>query len=193
MSRSDTHENDLFSPYLAILLMVCAISSYAQKVDSMINVYGERYPQEKIYVHFDKGVYTPGETIWFKAYIQAGFLPSNISRNFYAELIDPATGKLLQRKVVPVFESSTASHFELPVNFNVPEVVFRAYTNWMMNFDSSFLYTKTLRVVTKSDAAAAQAAAPRPCLNFFPEGGDLIAGLSTNVAFKGNRQPWFSH
>ena len=175
----------LILPYLAILLlMVCAIPSFAQKVDSMINVYGEQFPQEKIYVHFDKGVYNPGETIWFKAYIQAGFLPSNISRNFYAELIDPATGKLLQRKVVPVFESSTASHFDLPLNLDIPEVVFRAYTNWMLNFDSSFLYTKTLRVVTKSDAGMAQVAAP-PILKFFPEGGDLVAGLATNVAFKG--------
>lgn len=175
----------LILPYLAILLlMVCAIPSHAQKVDSMINVYGEQYPQEKIYVHFDKGVYNPGETIWFKAYIQAGFLPSNISRNFYAELIDPSNGKLLQRKVIPVFESSTASHFDLPLNMDIPEVVFRAYTNWMMNFDSSFLYTKTLRVVTKSDAGMVKAAAP-PVLKFFPEGGDLVAGLSTNVAFKG--------
>lgn len=175
----------LILPYLAILmLMVCAIPSHAQKIDSMINVYGEQFPQEKIHVHFDKGVYNPGETIWFKAYIQAGFMPSNVSKNFYAELIDPSNGKLLQRKVVPVFESSTASSFDLPVNFNVPEVVFRAYTNWMMNFDSAFLYTKTIRIVTKNDGGVAPEAAP-PVLKFFPEGGDLIAGLGTNVAFKG--------
>jgi hypothetical protein len=176
----------LILPFLStVLMMALAISSQAQRIDSMINVYGERFPQEKVHVHFDKGVYNPGETIWFKAYIQAGFLPSNISKNFYAELIDPATGKLLQRKVLPVYESSTASHFELPENFNIQEVVFRAYTNWMMNFDSAFLYTKTLRIVTKNDAAASAATPAPPVLKFFPEGGDMIAGISTNIAFKG--------
>ncbi|NML20652.1 hypothetical protein HHL16_07190 [Pseudoflavitalea sp. G-6-1-2] len=171
-------------PFLSIVfLMAASISAHAQKVDSMINVYGEQFPQEKVHVHFDKAVYNPGETIWFKAYIQAGFMPSQISKNFYAELIDPSTGRMLQRKVMPVFESSTAGHFDLPVNLNIPEVVFRAYTNWMMNFDTTMLYTKTLRIVTKNDAGAAVQAAP-PTLKFFPEGGDLIAGLATSVAFK---------
>ena len=33
----------------------------AQKLDSMINAYGESFPQEKIHIHFDKPVYNPGE------------------------------------------------------------------------------------------------------------------------------------
>jgi hypothetical protein len=41
----------------------------AQKLDSMMNIYANNYPQEKIHVHFDKKLYSPGETIWFKAYI----------------------------------------------------------------------------------------------------------------------------
>ena len=57
---------------------------HAQKTDSMMSVYAENYPQEKLHVHFDKSVYNAGETIWFKAYIFSGAYPSPISRNFYA-------------------------------------------------------------------------------------------------------------
>ncbi|WEK37627.1 MAG: hypothetical protein P0Y53_08940 [Candidatus Pseudobacter hemicellulosilyticus] len=155
-----------------------------QKIDSMINVYGENFPQEKVHVHFDKAVYNPGETIWFKAYIFSGFLPSGISKNFYVELIDPATGRIIQRKTLPVFEATTANYFDLPLSFNLSEVVFRAYTTWMMNFDSSFLYTKTITIVNSKTAVNTAPPAKTVSLGFFPEGGDLVAGLATVVAFK---------
>ncbi len=171
------------SVQILFCLLAFLPASYAQKIDSMINVYGESYPQEKVHVHFDKSVYNPGETIWFKAYLFSGFMPSAISKNFYAELIDPATGKMLQRKTLPIFESSSASNFDLPLTLNLPEVVFRAYTTWMMNFDTTFLYTKTIRIITKSPAASS-VTDNKPVINFFPEGGDLVGGLSTTVAFK---------
>ena len=36
--------------------------------DSVLNVYANQYQEERIYIHFDKSSYIPGETIWFKAY-----------------------------------------------------------------------------------------------------------------------------
>ena len=72
-----------------------------------MNIYANNFPQEKIHIHFDKKVYNAGETIWFKAYIFTGADPSISSKNFYAELSDP-DGNILQRKVYPVLESTTA-------------------------------------------------------------------------------------
>src|SRR5688500_3845367 len=89
---------------IALALFFTGLSSgYAQQLDSMVNLYGERYPQEKIYVHFDKPAYNTGETIWFKSYLFTGIIPSPVSRNFYAELIDPS-GKVLQQKIMPIYE-----------------------------------------------------------------------------------------
>src|SRR5690349_911123 len=87
----------------------------AQTIDSMMNVYADRYPQEKIHLQFDKKIYNPGETIWFKAYIFSGPDPSVISKNFYAELTDEA-GNILQRRTEPITGSSTAGTFDLPDN-----------------------------------------------------------------------------
>lgn len=164
-------------------LVLTSMIGRAQSIDSMINVYGERFPQEKIYVHFDKPAYNSGETIWFKAYLYSGIAPSGISRNFYVQLLDPS-GKVLQEKILPIFEASTAGHFDLPATLNTPTVVFRAYTTWQLNFDSSFIYTKTFRILDKNLPAATASAKSTTNLQFFPEGGDLVEGLESVVAFK---------
>src|SRR5580693_6755443 len=100
--------------YLFIALILLPVFLDAQKVDSMLNIYADNYPQEKIHVQLDKKIYRAGETVWFKAYIFTGADPSLLSRNFYAELSDPS-GTILQRKIYPVTESSTAGNFDLPL------------------------------------------------------------------------------
>jgi hypothetical protein len=160
----------------------------AQKIDSMMNVYAEAYPQEKVYVHFDKKIYNPGETIWFKAYLFSGADPSLISKNFYAELSD-GSGNILQRKVSPVLESTTAGSFDLPQNLKSGHLHFRAYTTWMTNFDTAFFYEKDIRIYNrKTDSAGAPSMRQEARLQFFPEGGDLVAGIESQVAFKANDQ-----
>jgi hypothetical protein len=187
------------------ILLTGVTTGHAQHIDSMVNLYGERYPQEKIYVHFDKPAYNTGETIWFKSYIFSGIAPSPVSRNFYAELVDPS-GKVLQQKLLPVYESTSAGSFDLPANLSSSTLVFRAYTTWQLNFDTAFIFTKTIRILNKTGAPAtgaaaaggktpaggkqpaATAAATTPAvdvsLRFFPEGGDMVNGIESVVAFK---------
>jgi len=160
----------------------------AQKLDSMLNVYAERFPQEKVYVQFDKNLYQPGETIWFKAYIFSGADPSIYSKNFYAELSDPS-GAVIQRKVYPISESSTAGNFDLPKNIKDGHLHFRGYTTWMTNFDTAFYFEKDIRLYDKKDSVITVTLVPRETrLQFFPEGGDLVAGVEGMVAFKANDQ-----
>ena len=149
-----------------------------------MNVYRDNFPQEKIHVHFDKDFYNPGETIWFKAYIMSGTTLSGISKNFYAELIDDK-GAVLQRITEPVLGSSAAASFVVPANFSGQFLHLRAFTSWMLNFDTSFLYNKNIRIVTSAappDATGVNITS----LHFFPEGGDLVAQLESVVAFKAN-------
>lgn len=161
----------------------------AQKLDSMMNIYASNFPQEKIHVQFDKNLYSAGETIWFKAYIFTGADPSLFSKNFYAELSDPS-GTIIDRKVYPISESSTAGNFDLPKTVKSRHLHFRAYTTWMTNFDTTFYFEKDLRIYDKKlDSAGTVTLVPREThLEFFPEGGDLIAGVESIVAFKANDQ-----
>lgn len=157
----------------------------AQRFDSLLLKLDQQYPQEKLYLHFDRSVYHPGETIWFKAYLLSSNFPSFLSSTFYAELIDE-DGKILERRTAPMYLASSAAAFDLPVDFPGRMVYVRAYTRWMLNFDTSFLYTRAIPVVNPR-AAATTAAKAKPTgvsLRFFPEGGDLIEGVQSRVAFK---------
>ena len=157
----------------------------AQKLDSMMNVYANNYPQEKIYVQFDKQLYSAGETIWFKGYLFTGADPSLLSKNFYAELSDPS-GAIIQRKVYPIAESSVAGNFDLPAKLTARHLHFRAYTTWMTNFDTTFFFEKDIKIYdSKLDSSGTVTLIPRQTkLQFFPEGGDLVAGVESMVAFK---------
>ncbi len=52
----------------------------AQTIDSMMMVYADQIPQQKIHVHFDKNIYKAGESIYFKAYVFAGYQPASNSK-----------------------------------------------------------------------------------------------------------------
>lgn len=155
----------------------------AQEPDSLLNILDKEYPQEKIYIHYDRPYYNPGETIWFKAYVFAGNLPSLISKTVYAELIDDK-GVVLQRKTIPVLGASGASDFLLPDSIPTSIVYVRAYTPWMLNFDSSFLYLKPIHIITSAGTADKTKKETQVSLQVFPEGGDLVQRLESRVAFK---------
>src|SRR5688572_21590139 len=81
------------------ILLTCIISGFQviedpvfiQKLKAMLREYNATYPEDKVYLQFDKPFYKPGETIWFNAMVLNGntHTPSSISDVLYAELIDP--------------------------------------------------------------------------------------------------------
>jgi hypothetical protein len=183
-------KNTVFQGF-GLLFFCLAIGSgvRAQEPDSLLNVLDKAYPQEKIYIHYDRPYYNPGETIWFKAYVFSANLPSLISKTMYAELIDDK-GIVLQRKTIPVLGASAASDFALPDSMRSSIVYVRAYTPWMLNFDSSFLYLKPVRIITNA-AADKTKKETLYFLQFFPEGGELVQGIESRVAFKATNDQGF--
>jgi hypothetical protein len=173
---------------LLFLLMLVYWGASAQKLDSLIDIQRSADPQEKIYIQFDKNYYNPGETIWFKAYLFAGIEPSERSKNFYAELLDEQ-GNLLSQKTAPVSFSGAAGSFDIDSNFTKRIIYFRAYTIAMLNGDTSFLYTKAIRILSPKSFIAKTATPPSPpALSFLPEGGDWVAGLPSTMAFIATNQ-----
>ncbi len=161
-----------------------ANSIFAQTTaDSLLNTYGEKFPQEKIYLHYDKNYYNAGETIWFKAYLTTDNLPSTISKTLYAELIDDK-GAVLQKKIMPVYESGAAANFDLPDTITKTHLFIRAYTSWMLNFDSSLLYINPIQIIPAKNNIKKIVAPPNYSLTFFPEGGDMVENISCRIAFK---------
>ncbi len=171
---------------LILLFLVCHTNAGAQHIDSLLNVLDNKYPQEKIHLQVDKTYYTPGETIWFKAYITNSTFSPALSTTVYADLLDDK-GNILQQKTMPALEGGAASAFDLTDSVYPAQVYIRAYTAWMLNFDSSLLSIKAISIVPKT-AAKKQPAADTYSLTLFPEGGDLVENVQSFVAFKANDQ-----
>ena len=57
---------------LFFVIISMPIVSKAQVFDSLMNVYEEQYPHEKIHIQFDRNIYNSGETIFYKLYVLAG-------------------------------------------------------------------------------------------------------------------------
>ncbi|HKZ65560.1 MAG TPA: hypothetical protein VJ111_04360, partial [Chitinophagaceae bacterium] len=142
---------------------------------------------EKIYLHTDKNFYLAGEIIWFKVYYVDGAThrPSNLSKIAYVEILDRSHKPVAQAKISLTGKGGSGSIY-LPLTLNSDNYSIRAYTNWMKNAGPSVFFEKPISVVNtiKPVEGNFQQDSVRVTVNFFPEGGNLVQGIETKVAFQ---------
>lgn len=163
--------------------------------------------QELIYLHLDNTSYYRGDRVYFAGYLVTAsrLTPSNLSQTVYVELLNPG-GKIIDRCVlkphVGRFHGSLLID-ETPFYSGYYEI--RAYTRYMLNFGEETIYSRTIPVFRepKSEGdwtdrsmleyGSKTLAFERPKLEkrtaginarFFPEGGHLVDGLESTVAFE---------
>jgi hypothetical protein len=164
---------------------IVAMSTIArsQALDSTLAHYNRNYQPEKVWLHYDKDVYQAGETIWFKAYLMDGLFPAQQTKTIYIDWVGD-NGEVLAHTVSPVVEGTSNGQLDIPDNYTGNFIHVKSYTKWMLNFDSSFIYSKDIRILNKNISTKAISTASITTVDFFPEGGDAIAGISNRVAFK---------
>ena len=173
---------------LAGLFIILSFAAKSQLLDSTLSVYANKYQQERTYLHYDKATYAPGETIWFKAYLMEGIFPAEGSKTLYVDWVDDKGG-LLYHTSSPILQGGvTNGQFDVPENYSGSFIHVRAYTKWMLNFDTAFLYRKNIRIISRNSGIASSMPAVVPSLQFFPEGGDMVMGIKNKIAFKANDQ-----
>ncbi|AYA37552.1 hypothetical protein D3Y59_11130 [Hymenobacter oligotrophus] len=141
---------------------------------------------EKSYLHLDKGYYTAGELVWFKAYVvdAAKHLPDTLSRVLYVDLVGPDR-QVVARRTLQLTAGTAAGDLALPDSAVQGAYTVRAYTNWMRNAGPDYFFSQSLPVLGAKPAAKRKpAAAAKPDFQVFPEGGQLIGGLPNVLAFK---------
>jgi hypothetical protein len=176
---------------MTALVIGCASNIFGQKeLDSLLRKF-DRYrtnnPQEKLYVDTDRELYLTGETLWFKIYYVDGalHLPSDFSKVAYVEILDDENKVMLQAKTA-LKEGEGQGTLFIPASITTGNYHLRAYTQWMKNFDADFFFHKKISIVNafrkleKEEAGQVQPFSAQ----FFPEGGDLVYGLASKVAFQ---------
>src|SRR5665647_777907 len=165
-------------------------------------------PQEKVYLHFDNTGYFLGETIWFKAYVVEALNnnPSAVSKTLYVELLTPE-GQLLQSKKIPIQNGICSGDFQLMDSLPGGYYEVRAYTRCMLNFGPEVVFSRVLpvfdqpvkegnyadRKITNRKFTVPNLREKNPFkerinVSFYPEGGSLVTGIKSNVAFKATRK-----
>ncbi|MDN3550519.1 MG2 domain-containing protein [Mucilaginibacter aquaedulcis] len=143
--------------------------------------------QEKVFVHSDKSVYLPGEIIWFKIYcVDASFhKPLNLSKVVYVDVLDGNQNAVMQAKI-SMNDGSGSGSLYIPVSVISGNYKLRAYTSCMKNFSPDYYFEKQITIVNtfKSPEPQAKEQLANYDVQFFPEGGNLVAGIASKVAFK---------
>jgi hypothetical protein len=172
---------------LIIAVVICLLIkqvSFAQQMDSVLAIYEEQFPREKIHIHFDRTLYNKDETIWYKLYLLAGNNElSKQSKNVYVAWYD-TSGNLLKQTASPLFQSSAKGAFEIPANYKGDYIHVKAFTRWMLNEDSAYLYEKDIPINVGIVETKTKKVFAKTKLEVFPEGGFLVQGLTNRVAFK---------
>lgn len=174
---------------LTFALFFAAVKTHAQDVISQsFQQYNDHVLTEKVYVHTDRNFYMAGDIMWFKVYnVDAGTLHQlDISKVVYVDVLDEANNAVLQAKIA-LDKGRGNGSFYIPVNLKNGNYKLRAYTNWMKNFSADRYFEKMITIVnslTEPVATTAKETSMPPAIQFFAEGGNLVAGATSTVGFK---------
>jgi len=167
--------------------------------------FSKNYPQEKVYLHFDNSAYYLGETIWFKAYAVRADRDalSTFSKIMYVELLN-TEGYVIDTKKFKLENGQCHGEFKLNTTGYGGFYEVRAYTRYMLNFGAANYFSRifpvydtpkipgnysptiTNRLNSQSIPKLRKEEPTKDQLNmnFFPEGGSLVQGVNSKVAFK---------
>lgn len=158
---------------------------FTQFISSKLLHYRQILPSEKAYLHLDKPYYVAGDTLWFKAYLTEGslHLADSASNLMYVDLIEQRSGKNAGLRRVHMEGGNGHGEFVLTDSIAPGAYIIRAYTNWMRNFEQAFFFQKDIYIFDYQENNSPPQATSTD-LQFFPEGGQLVAGINTRIAFK---------
>ena len=175
-----------------------------------IIAFNKYFPQEKVYLHFDNTGYFKGETIWFKAYVVRTDKSclSDLSHVLYVELVTPG-GDVIETKKFCIKDGEADGNLKLDdkiLESGFYEV--RAYTRYMTNWDNDCIFSRVFPIFNKpakegdyskrviaehsyvqrlpdyrESADTLKVKVKKINARFYPEGGNLVRGLTSTVAF----------
>lgn len=156
--------------------------SLPNKIAAGLDNWNNNNPIEKTFLHTDRSTYLAGETIWYKAFTTLNAAPTFLSKIVYIDLVDDK-GKVVEKQMRPITKGSSFGDIVISRNLPTGNYSLNAYTLWMLNY-KPFIFQKNIRIYGGDyNPVNPKKGSTDFTVTFFPEGGDLVEGLKSTVAF----------
>ena len=185
-----------------IFLSVFCISTFSQgtaeKLSGILNETASSIPADQVYIHTDRNIYNPGDTIRFQAYIRdrrTGIFETG-SISLYVLLTD-ALNRTIDSSRFRITNSTSPGWLSVPDSAKSGDCNLIAFTGTMMNYDPGYAFRAPLKIVNPRTSGKQGQGIQNPeetaplkieadlqslNINFLPEGGTFIAGIKQRIA-----------
>lgn len=148
-----------------------------------------------IYLQTNKGIFEAGEDLWFKAYsLNTRFLePSVLDSTLYVQLVNGVKDSIVWQEKYEIVNGFSDGHIFLDGSLNEGDYIIKAYTKNSFHKNSKEFYAaRKVKIVGTINDDIDDIGKKRPSkdsieniqFDLFPEGGYLINGIKSKVAFK---------
>ncbi|WP_435254079.1 hypothetical protein [Tenacibaculum sp. A30] len=178
----------IFKLFLFINLLFIKTFSFAQKQKNNLIInnfqnYATEY-RELAYSQLNKSTYIKGETLGFCSYIidKAKKTPSLLTKNLYCVITDE-NNQIIKSKLIKVNRGIAYNSFEIDSLFSSGKYTFKAYTNWMKNFDEPNAFIESFKVIDPEKKSYLKRSTLSNSIDaqFLPEGGHFVNNIKTKV------------
>ncbi|WP_418604214.1 hypothetical protein [Hwangdonia sp.] len=184
-----------------VLLLLPILFLHAQNTsDQLANQLHEvskKHALESVYVQSSKGIYETGEDLWFKGYVlnSQHLSPSTQSKTLYVQLIESKTEKAVWEEKYEIENGFVNGHIYVQDTLREGRYTLAAYTRYSFYDDKQPIKSiRQLQIVenitkyhqSKKQDTLIKAKPKEAAIDFqlFPEGGCLVSGITSTIAFK---------
>jgi len=172
---------NIITTCLIIFISICttAKAQVSSNSDTIIESYNSfsKVSREVVYAHLNKSTYVNGEMLGFTTYVFDKFSKkrSQLTTNLYCTISD-LDGKIIKKKLIHIKDGVASNIFHLDENLLSGTFVFKAYTNWMLNFEEQNHYQQLFNILDadKQSQIASKTIDNQLDIQILGEGGHFI-------------------
>ncbi|WPP48437.1 hypothetical protein [Catalinimonas niigatensis] len=139
-------------------------------------------PSESVHVQLSEEVLATGESLWFQG-IVSGLEENEESKVLYVEILNSQEAVL--QGIYSIKNGMVKGQIQLPDTLSGGWYQFRAYTQWMRNFEEASFWSQAILIVNpyEDNISVQQSVVSNlsPNIQFFPEGGQYVESIPNHV------------
>ena len=186
---------------ISLVFLLFHIFIFSQNLNSnfsnLLEISSKHEPIDQVFLHLDRNLYCPGDTVRFQAYIRArnsGIFETK-SISLYVLLVD-ANYNTIDSARFRIINSTVSGWLEVPDSVLQNNYKVVAFTSTAINYDPEFVFTTQIRIkeslpglnnkeikTDKSPTYYESSIQHDIELRFLPEGGTFVTGISQRLGF----------